>query len=263
MKRETRAFLTAMQYFTRLPAPTWIGHAPGQLNQSARYFAAVGILVGCAGAATCFAAALAFTPAIAVLLSTVATAWMTGAFHEDGLADTFDGLGGSAERERALTIMKDSRLGTFGAVALLLVLALKVASLSSLPVTVACAALIAVHPLSRWCALLIIRCMPYARDADQSRAKPVVDQMQTSQLMIGSCFGIIPLIVVSACSIDTRSQALLCVGTTLAAALAATAFLARWFKRRVGGYTGDMLGATQQLTEVVCYLCWVSLWKSY
>ena len=123
-----------------------------------------------------------------------ATVWLTGAFHEDGLADTFDGLGGGATRERALAIMKDSRLGTYGTLALVLVIAIKATTLSALPIPLACAAMIAAHALSRGCALLVIGCRDYARDTEHSRAKPVVDRLDRSHLLVGALFGVITLI---------------------------------------------------------------------
>lgn len=259
-----KSFFTALQYFTRIPVPAWVGHEAEQLNRAARYFPAVGIVVGLCGACALYAAALVFPAPLPVLLSTVMTIWMTGAFHEDGVADTFDGLGGGSTRERALAIMKDSRLGTYGALALLLTLLIKIAALNALPVPTACAALLSAHPLSRWCALILIRRLPYVRDAEHSRAKPVVERMQAVEVAIAAIFGIAPLLlcgyfVMRGSAVGT----LFWIGIGIAASLGMLIFLARWFSRRLGGYTGDTLGAAQQLTEVVCYLGLLATWKSF
>jgi adenosylcobinamide-GDP ribazoletransferase len=190
------------------------------------------------------------------------TVWMTGAFHEDGVADTFDGLGGGATRERALSIMKDSRLGTYGAVALLLTLLLKLAALNAMPAPLAGAALVSAHPLSRWCALTLIHRLPYVGDAEHSRAKPVVARMSGAELGIAAVFGIAPLLFCGYCVMQRSSvAAAIWVGASVAASLCMLLFLARWFVRRLGGYTGDTLGATQQLTEVACYLGMLAAWK--
>src|SRR5690349_11819108 len=146
---ELRLALTAVQYFTRLPVPAWVGHSAEQLQGSARYITLVGVLIGAFGALILWLTALLLPSPLPVILSTAVTVFLTGALHEDGLADTFDGLGGGATRERALEIMKDSRVGTFGLVALVLTLLIKIAALDALPVTFAIAVLIAGHAFSR------------------------------------------------------------------------------------------------------------------
>ena len=121
---EIRLFFTALMFFTRLPCPAWVGYSESYLNHSARYFPLVGVIVGGIGGLTFWLAQLIWPPSIAVLLSMLATIAVTGAFHEDGLADSCDGFGGGWGKEQVLAIMKDSRLGTFGAIGLGLILAL-------------------------------------------------------------------------------------------------------------------------------------------
>jgi adenosylcobinamide-GDP ribazoletransferase len=257
-----KSFLTALQYFTRIPVPGWVGHEPGQLNRAARYFPAVGILVGSWGAVVLYAVALILPGPLPVVLSTVMTVWMTGAFHEDGLADTFDGLGGGATRERALAIMKDSRLGTYGVLALLLTVLVKLAALNAMPVEFACAALASAHPLSRWCALTLIHRLRYVGDEEHSRAKPVVERLSTVELSIAAVFGIVPIAVCGywiALRFSVTPALWIVVGVL--APLCMLTFLWRWFVRRLNGFTGDTLGATQQLTEVACYLGLLAAWK--
>ena len=122
IRRELEYFFGAVRFFTRLPVPDWVGHSAEALNRSARYFPAVGMLVGGIGALVYVAATHLWPQPVAVLLSMAATVYATGAFHEDGLADMVDGLGGGWEKQRILEIMKDSRVGSYGVVAVVLAL---------------------------------------------------------------------------------------------------------------------------------------------
>jgi adenosylcobinamide-GDP ribazoletransferase len=252
LRNELRSLLTAVQYFTRIPVPAWVGHTPTQLRDAARYFPLIGIGVGLTGAAVLWLSSRILPVALAVVISTVVTVCLTGAFHEDGLADTVDGLGGAFTRQRALEIMKDSRVGTFGALALLFAVLLKIGALAAMPVSEAMLALVAGHGLSRACAIAIAWQLPYVRDDDSTRAKPVVEDLRTRDAGIAIVIGATPLALVG-------TQAL----QPLLAVLLAAVLLLRWFKRRLGGYTGDTLGATQQICEVVFYVAWLARWNSY
>lgn len=249
---ELRLLLTAVQYFTRLPVPAWVGHSAEQLNGSARYFPAVGLLIGGIGALVLWTTSFALPSPLPVILSLVATVLLTGAFHEDGLADTFDGLGGGATRERALEIMKDSRLGTYGVVALILALMVKIAALNAFPVEFAVMVLIAGHTFSRACAVSLLFASSYAGNAEQSRAKPVAQQMSGGEFSVAVVVGMLSLILCGRHAV-----------AGFVAALLALYVLARWFSRRLGGFTGDTLGAAQQLTEIVFYLAVLASWKSF
>jgi adenosylcobinamide-GDP ribazoletransferase len=253
-RRELRALLTAIQYFTRIPVPCWVGHNAAQLARAARYFPLVGSGVGIIGALTLWLATLVLPTLLAVIISTTVTIVLTGAFHEDGLADTFDGLGGSTSRVRALEIMKDSRLGTFGMLALLLAVLLKIAALAVLAAVATrygMLALVAAHSLSRACAVMMAWCLPYARSDDSARAKPVIESLRPADLLVAIACGLIPLAVLGAPAV---------LGVLLA--LLVFLLLFRWFKHRLGGYTGDTLGATQQSCEIAFYLGLVATWTS-
>ena len=244
---EIRLLLTAMQYFTRIRVPAWVGHAPERLTGAVRYFPAIGLIIGASGAAAMWLAALVLPAPLPAILSTAVTLLMTGAIHEDGLADTADGLGGGATRERALEIMKDPRVGVFGAIALMLMLLLKIATLSLMPLLTAMAALVAAHAFSRFCAVLVIFASRYVGSADRSRAAPVVEQVKIGDVIVAALFGLPALA--------------LCGPRVLVAilvALMSVALLTRWCMRRIGGYTGDTLGATQQLAEIGCYVALLS-----
>ncbi|MET0656556.1 MAG: adenosylcobinamide-GDP ribazoletransferase [Steroidobacteraceae bacterium] len=251
MLQEVRLLLTALQYFTRVPVPRWVGHSSAQLNGATRYFPAVGVGVGAVAAAGVWVLSMVFPPVLVMILSTAITIALTGAFHEDGLADTFDGLGGGYTRERSLEIMKDSRIGTFGVLALLLVIGAKIAALAAMPTITAMMALIAGHAVSRWCGVLIVWRLPYVRIDDSTRAKPVVERIALNDVLIASVFGLAPLALCGLHAIAGLIAALLVMG-----------YLASWYARRLGGYTGDTLGAVQQLTEAAFYLALLWSWNS-
>lgn len=249
---EVRLLLTAVQYFTRVPTPRWVGHSSEQLNGATRYFPAVGLGVGCLAAASMWACSMALPPVLAAILSTAVTIGVTGGFHEDGLADTIDGLGGGYTRERALEIMKDSRVGTFGVLALILILGMKIAALAAMPTTLAMVALIAGHALSRWCAVILIWRLPYVRLDDSTRAKPMVECIRPTDVAIASVFGLVPLVM---CGMHAIAGVM--------AAVLVVMHLGRWYRRRLGGYTGDTLGATQQFAEAAFYIALLAAWNSF
>jgi adenosylcobinamide-GDP ribazoletransferase len=239
---EAAAFLRAVGFLTRLPTPAW---ATGDMAAALRYLPAVGALVGAVAAAALATAATVLPVAPAVLLSIAATCLLTGALHEDGLADTFDAIA-AASAARALEIMRDSRIGAHGALALGLVLALKATALAAMPLGLAAAALVAGHASSRLSSLVVIATSRYARPAGTAG-------FAAAGLPSGG------LAVATATAAATLLGLLILAGggATLAAilGLAAGHLAARAaFERRIGGYTGDCLGATQQLSEAGLYL---------
>ena len=248
LRRELRRFLAAVQYFTRLPVPSWVGHDQAQLDAAVRYFPAVGILVGVSGGVTWLVAARWWPRPVDVTLALIVMVAMTGAFHEDGLADAVDGLGGALERDRALEIMKDSRIGSFGAVALVLSLLLKFAVLQTFGPGVAVLVLIAAHAVSRLGAVGIIATSPYVVEAAHSRSKPLVRSVSWTTVLIASVIGLAtPLLL--------RWPGL----AGIAAVGVACALWRRYLDERIGGYTGDCLGAAQQIGECVFYLTIVAM----
>lgn len=251
MRHELRLFLVALQFLTRVPVPAGAAWQPEWLQQCARHFPGVGLLVGAFGALVMWAASLLWPLPMAVGLSIAATVWLTGAFHEDGLADTCDGLGGAVSREKALLIMKDSRLGAYGAVGLLLVLALKAANLWALAQHALWPALVALplaHALSRACAVVILRALPYAGDAEHAKAKPLTRSITTAGLVVALAWAAVALVAAA------RVLPLAALAIATLAAAAVTLWMARWLRRRLGGFTGDTLGATQQFSELAIYL---------
>lgn len=250
VKRELEYFFGAVRFFTRLPVPGWVGHSAEALNHSARYFPAVGLLVGCIGALVYLGAALLWPPAIAVLLSMAATIYATGAFHEDGLSDTVDGLGGGWEKLRILEIMKDSRVGSYGVVAMVLALLGKFTLLTALDPALVPLALIAGHAWSRLCATALLATMDYAREDLLAKAKPLATRLSGGAMLLAALFGLAALAF-----LPWRNAV---AGCALAAL--ATLWLAGKFKRWLGGYTGDCLGAVQQVSEIAFYLGVLAQW---
>lgn len=257
-----REYLLAVQFFTRIPITgalaAWVGFSPAMLRASAGHFPGVGWLVGAVAASVygVFAVLLpetTLTPLVAAVLSTVTTVLLTGGFHEDGLADVADGLGGSYDRDRALEIMKDSRVGAFGAMALSLVLLAKVALVALLgsmddDLLLIGSALFAGHVVSRTLPLLLIYWLPHVGDLAASKSKPLADNISLNSLLIAFiwCFIALALILWAQAAIG------LIVGCSFA--FIALLYMYRLFKRRLQGFTGDCLGATQQVCEIAFYL---------
>ena len=255
-----RHFLLAVQFFTRIPITgklaAWVGYSPDMLRRSAAHFPGVGWIVG-ATAAAIFGATLflfkgqAYSSLVAAALSTLCSVWLTGGFHEDGLADTCDGLGGGSTREKALRIMKDSRIGSYGTLALVLALILKISLLALLGTRSAlagAAALAGAHVLSRAAQLPLMRGMAYVGEADGSKAKPLADDMSTAALAAGLLWAAPAAWLLAAVHGWGAAAA------ALAAMLAALAWMACLLQRRLQGFTGDALGATQQVCELALYL---------
>ncbi len=258
--RFVRHLFLAVQFFTRIPVTgrlaDWVGFSPEMLRASAAHFPAVGALVGTLTAAV-FAALMVLLgelPAgvwVAAVLSTAFGVLLTGAFHEDGLADTADGLGGGWTPERVIEIMKDSRIGSYGAIALVLALLSKVTllvTLAQISLSWVLAGLLAAHVSSRTAPLFIIRALKHVGDLPHSKSKPLADEISRMGLLVGVLWWACAMAGVS---LVLPAQAWL-LGS-LGAALGAVAVAWR-LQRRIGGYTGDGLGASQQVAEIAFYL---------
>ncbi|MGO4382546.1 adenosylcobinamide-GDP ribazoletransferase [Pseudoduganella sp. RAF19] len=247
--QQVRLFFIALQFFTRLPIPSWVGFEAAWLHHASRYFPLVGAVVAAIAAGVYAMAALVLPAPVAVLLSTATGIYATGAFHEDGFADMCDGFGGGQTRERVLEIMKDSRIGAYGAIGIILLLAVKCAALSALPPVAVLAALAVAHPASRLMATALIWRMEYARA--EGKAKPMAQEMRSGEFAIAACTAAVPLAVVAAGGWIAPAA----LGIGLLGMILAALWLARKCVQRLGGYTGDCLGAVQQLSEAVFYVC--------
>lgn len=261
MLHELRLFFVALQFLTRVPVPAWVGYRPEWLHACVRHFPLVGACVGGFGAAVLWTALALFPPAVAVVLSMAATVWLTGGFHEDGFADTCDALGGAVSRERSLAIMKDSRIGSYAALGLALMLGLKAVTLTALlperqPLLPGLAAMCWAHVVSRAAPVWLIRTLSYAGDLAHAKAKPLATQVSWSGVIV--CSGWVAVAGAGLMAALGWAAALPIAGSVLTAA-SLTAAMARWLRQRLGGYTGDTLGATQQIVEVGVLLTWLAL----
>ena len=236
-------FLSAVQFLTRVPVPS-IPYQPDSLARAIKFFPLVGALLGAATALLHRALVPHLGRLPTALVMVIFLVWSTGCLHEDGLADTADGLGGGRNREQILLIFRDSRIGSYGAVALSLSLLARVILIASIPLSQVAQYLIAAHILCRWTTLpLSYFCAP-AREADGQGAR--VAQLTTlNSLILGTAFSFLSVGLL----LRWRSFAPLFV------AIAVTLLSARFYKRKIGGVTGDCFGATNQLTEIAVYLC--------
>jgi len=256
-----RHFLIAIQFFTRIPVTgrlaDWVGYSPVMLRASAAHFPGVGCVVGGLTALVFLGLlqTLAVQPAapwVAAVLSTAFSVWLTGAFHEDGLADTADGLGGAVGRERALEIMKDSRIGSYGALALMLALLAKVLLLGLLTqaggAQQAAWVLFAAHVTSRLTPLFVISTLPHVGDTAQSKSKPLAETISAAGLLAGLTWWAAAMALAISMAPDLPWLA------GVLGALAGFAWTWRLLQQRLQGFTGDGLGTTQQLSELLFYL---------
>ncbi|MFM0739992.1 adenosylcobinamide-GDP ribazoletransferase [Paraburkholderia xenovorans] len=252
---ELRYFFTALGYFTRVPVPRWVGYEPHYLNAAARYFPLVGVLIGGLSALVYLAALRVFPAGVAVLLSMAASLLVTGAFHEDGLADCVDAFGGAYTREDVLRIMHDSRIGAFGTIALVIALGLKWQTLAALPPMRAAGLMVAAHAASRTFAISYLATLDYVRA--EGKAKPVAQRLSGPSLICAMVFGLPWLLWPAGLGAPDWRFA----GVVLIVLAVLRFALGRYFVRRIGGYTGDCLGFAQQIVELSIYLvglAWIS-----
>lgn len=243
MPRQVALLFAAVQFLTRLPVPALKDFQPDWTARSARYFSLVGALVGSGCAVVFVATSLIWDGVLPSMLALTTGVLMTGAFHEDGLADTLDGLGGGQTPARRLKIMKDSRIGTFGALGMGLAIALKTAALTELPVWIGALALVGGHAAGRAAAVVAMRALPYAGDRDWAKVKPVADGVTCGEVGIAAGFAVLALTPLLLSAPFATSLAVV-GGGLLAAIMTLTA------RRLIGGWVGDTLGATEQMFEL-------------
>ena len=244
LKRETSIFLTAIMFYTRIPCPKWVDHSGDILNKSTRYFPIIGWIVGGAVAIVYWLASMVMPQSISVVLSMIAGIFITGAFHEDGLADVCDGFGGGWTKDDRLRIMKDSRIGTYGTVSLVLILLLKFVLLSETPSDKLVITFIVAHALSRFIPVIVIYVGTYSRDDLTSKVKPIGKRIKPGEFIFALITALIPILFF---------QNYLFFAVTLLPVFSGL-ILMRYFRKRIDGYTGDCLGSIQQVSEILIYL---------
>lgn len=237
----------ALSFYTRLPIAT-NALDYNQLPQAAIYLPIIGWLVGGGVALAFYVSALLWSKVTAIIIALITGILLTGGLHEDGFADVCDGFGGGYDKARILAIMKDSHIGVYGVLGLLLLLALKISVLAELPVAYLPLILLAGHSLSRFVPLLLMHRYQYAR-SDNSKVTAAIHTPSRIELVGAAICACLPLLLLPAlCSLAVISVLLVNHG------------LGRSFYRHIGGYTGDCLGASQQIADLIFYLTVSSLW---
>jgi adenosylcobinamide-GDP ribazoletransferase len=232
----------AATFLTRLPLPDPGPFTPGGLARSMRCFPLVGALVGGLGGLVALAALAVLPPLVAALLAVAAQIAATGALHEDGLADLADGLGARGDVDRRLAVMRESSNGTFGGLALIFSVALRAAALAALAGPAAMVtALVAAGAVSRGVIPLVMRTMPPARPDGLGAGAGTPSRATAGTALLFAGLFVLPLGALGGVA-------------AMAAGLAAMALVGGLARRRLGGYTGDVLGAVQQAAEIAVLL---------
>lgn len=241
-----KLFLLALGFYTRLPGPQSQDYT--KLPQAVLYLPLVGWLVGGITAASFYLADLLWPQVTAVILAFIMGVFLTGAFHEDGFADVCDGFGGGWGKQHILEIMKDSFIGVFGVLGLLLIFLLKVSLLGGMLPAVVPLVLLSGNSISRLPPLLLMQRYDYMRE-DDSKSAGAVYKPNFQELAVVTVIALLPLTLLP----------VICVSAVVPV-LGVNWVLGRYFYRTIGGYTGDCLGASQQISETVFYLSVSALW---
>ncbi|WP_312558035.1 adenosylcobinamide-GDP ribazoletransferase [Empedobacter brevis] len=248
LKKEITYFLTALMFFTRIPIPFKISYSNEIMNQSQKYYAAIGLLAGIFNAFIYSICQFIFPIDITIILTMITSILLTGAFHEDGFTDVCDSFGGGYGKEKILTIMKDSRIGAYGVIGVVLLLLLKFSSLVHLAENnfwLMIFTLVTAHSVSRFFSGMMIYTHEYVTDIDNSKSKPMANKaLPIKNLIISFIFCLTPFVIFG------KWKFLL----ILPFCYLGNVYLGWYFKKYIGGYTGDCLGTVQQVTEVLFYL---------
>jgi adenosylcobinamide-GDP ribazoletransferase len=267
MKKELRIFYTAMMFLTRLPVPRFTDHSPEYLERSVKYFPLIGWIVSGISGLTFLLFNKYISEDIAIAASIIAGILTTGAFHEDGFADVCDAFGGGWTKEKILMIMKDSRLGSYGVIGMIAILGCKFLLLKELPKFTPdlqhpsmnifynyryfLLTLVAAHAISRLMPVLVMSFYEYVTDPEGSKSKPVARcKPSLATLLVAITTALVPFIFMN-------WKFLLAIVPVVYIAFR----LAQYFKKWIGGYTGDCLGAIQQVSELTFYLCTIIIWR--
>lgn len=238
-------------FYTRIPLFFKIEYTREAAQNATKFLPVIGWVVGGSSALVFYGSTYIFPVSVSIILSMITSLLITGAFHEDGLADVCDGFGGGHTKERKLAIMKDSHIGSYGVIGLILVLMFKFALMNEIYFNILPFVIISAHSLSRFAAISIMNTHQYVRKNEESKVISVIKKMSIAELVFAGICGVLPIFL-----FQNYFYFLLIVPV----------FIARWilgiyFKKQIGGYTGDCLGAAQQICEIVFYLSFFVLWK--
>ena len=244
IKKEIQILGASILYFSRLPLPFKVPFNKNNQQKVLTWLPFVGLLAGGIGALAFYVFFLLLPQTVSVMLAFSAMILVTGAFHEDGFADVCDAFGGGYSKEQRLLIMKDSRIGAYAAIGLILLFALKVSALSGMNSHVMVLILIASQALSRWPVLLITKFWKYARKTNDSKSADTSKPISILRIIIALLISCVPL-----CFFETWY-----VFFSIPLLIIVSIFFGFWFSNKINGYTGDCLGAAQQINEVVFYI---------
>lgn len=246
---QLRLFLVALQFYSRLPVTGrlahWMDYDPARLAPATRYFPLIGLVVASLTAIVYAGCGLLLPHPVALMLAMAAGLMLTGAFHEDGLADYCDAMGGHHERARLLEIMHDSRIGTYGAAGLVMMLVGRFQTLAAIDPSWIGVLLVSSATMSRGCSVAIMITLPYARHDGVAIAKPIAQNLSLEDAAVAIALAIAPVALAALWTGEIAVYAAAAAG-----AIAITAWMRRRIRLRLGGYTGDCLGAVQQLAEL-------------
>lgn len=248
MRAIANSFLVAVQFLTRFPVAAHSSSRPDALAKAAVFFPLVGLLVAAGGVILNLLLSPYVSRSVVVVLVLVYLVIVTGGLHEDALGDAADGFGGGWRKDQMLAIMRDSRIGSFGAIAIALGLLARFAFLASLPQQRFDGFLVAGQVLSRWTALPLAYFLRSARE-DGGQGRLVAGKIGTFSLATGTALA---LVIVGAVLGARATWALL-------AAVAVTVITGLYYRSQIGGVTGDCVGATNQIAEAAVYLTGVVL----
>lgn len=255
IKNELIYFATALMFFTRIPVPFTVPYSSEIMNKSQKYFAWIGLLVGLVNAGILYISTQLFNLEIGIVVMMISSVLLTGAFHEDGFTDMCDSFGGGYGKEKILTIMKDSRVGAYGTIGIILLFALKFFSIQALgtaDLMKTMGIIILAHTSSRFISGTMIYTHQYVTDIDVSKSKPLANKpLDAVALLVGFISVLLSFILIP----DWRLM------LAFALAYLGKICMGWYFKKHIGGYTGDCLGAVQQVTEVLFYLGTMIIWK--
>lgn len=255
IKNELIYLATALMFFTRIPVPFTIPYSSEIMNKSQKYFAWIGLLIGLINAVVLYFCAQLFNLEIGIVLMMITSVLLTGAFHEDGFTDMCDSFGGGYGKEKILTIMKDSRVGAYGTIGIILLFALKflsIQALGSIDLLKTLGIVILAHTSSRFISGTMIYTHQYVTDIDVSKSKPLANKPLDGLALL---VGLISVLISFALIPDWRLM------LAFALAYAGKICMGWYFKKHIGGYTGDCLGSVQQVSEVLFYLGTIIAWK--
>jgi adenosylcobinamide-GDP ribazoletransferase len=244
IKKELHIFFAALSFYTRIPCFKNLVLTEEHFAKSAKYFPLLGWIIGGLSALLYYGCLHILPDSVAIVLCMLFSIVLTGGFHEDGLADVCDGFGGGWTKEKILTIMKDSAIGVYGVIGIVMTLLLKFLVLSeSHPLQIPFL-LIAGHAASRFIAITFMYTHAYVSADETSKSKKVTQKMEPVSLLVAMVFGLVPLLL-----FQNAFVFVVCVPLIVTKWL-----LGRYFTKWIGGYTGDCLGATQQVIEIIFYL---------